>query len=161
MPDEEEQAGLRRVVPRRRVHLRLLLLLLVRTLHALLNHNSFLLGDLLLLHLVLHGLDPSLQLKQNVNLLLLGRGFDSGLSWVRAQLVDDKVLHEVLVALHELELFRGFGPCATRVVGDGRDVRVLLAFVGRKGREELGDGFDLGEVLVDLCVFEEVVEKDQ
>lgn len=47
------------------------------------------------------------------------------------------------------------------MVGDGRYVCVLLAFVRREGREELGDGLYFWEVLVDFCVFEEVVEKDQ
>lgn len=147
-------------MPTRRVHLHFLPLLFTRTLHVLLN-NHLLLQYLFVLDLILQGLDSPLQFEQNIDLSRLGRGFSNRLSQIRAQLIDYQMLHEVLIPLHELELLWGLCPCAARMVGNSRNICIFLTFVGREGREELGDGLYFWEVLVDFCVFEEVVEEDQ
>jgi hypothetical protein len=81
--------------------------------------------------------------------------------WLAVHLVNDQILEEILAPLHELELHRGLRPDSSRVVGNGCEVSVLLALFSTKDREELRDGLDLWEMLVDFSILEEIIEDDQ
>jgi hypothetical protein len=169
MPHEEEQAGTRPTLLRGRPTVSALFLLLLLAFILPPGVSWRVLGlfrlpvALLLLHAILQRLDLLREHKHQLSFLLFG--FLLRLHWQLLgevlQVVPREGVQALLVPAHEAELDWRSGAHSRRMVDDCCVLCVLLAGVEGEGGEEGGHGLELGEVVVDFAVAEEVVEQQQ